>query len=121
MNITIALAVSILWAPILIAHTPQKIAIRPNKKNNTVTITVQHPVRRKCPSSEHYIKQLTVTKNGTFLQIIPFSCQKEFGWIQEEVPLTCTKGDFIQVTAECNTINKTTNKPYSLTKKIVVS
>ena len=80
------------------AHPPKDVSISYDLAQQTLSVTITH---KTTFTSKHYIKTITITKNGTALSTEEYTGQPKEKPFTYTYPVPAAAGDVLEVKATC--------------------
>jgi len=97
--IVLSFLVFSLWPSLAQAHGPKDVTLVYDSGSRTVSVTISHPVSNP---QKHYIKEVTITKNGKEVAVYEYTSQPEPSSFTYTYPIEAKAGDTLKVKATCN-------------------
>jgi len=95
------------WPAATYAHRPSDVTLHYDSNSQILSVTITHSVSNP---QKHYIKKITVTKNGKPLETYEYENQPDSSSFTYTYKVQAKEGDTLKVKAKCNYFGSKTKK-----------
>ena len=95
------------WPAATYAHRPSDVTLHYDSNSHLLSVTITHSVSNP---QKHYIKQITITKNGKPLETYEYESQSDPSSFTYTYTIKAKEGDTLKVKAKCNYFGSKTKK-----------
>lgn len=95
----VSLIIATMFPVTVYAHPPKDLQLVYDMSKKSLTVTIIHP---SFLPSAHYVKLVTVKKNGSELNTYHYKSQPDKNTFTYAYEIPASPGDTLEVTAECN-------------------
>jgi desulfoferrodoxin (superoxide reductase-like protein) len=88
-----------LWPLVAQAHSPNGVVLQYDSDSRTLRVGISHTVSNP---QKHYVKKVTITKNGGFVATHEYTSQPEPSSFTYTYPMEAKAGDTLKATADCS-------------------
>ncbi|MEA2101554.1 MAG: hypothetical protein U9P80_03130 [Thermodesulfobacteriota bacterium] len=95
------------WPAAAYAHGPKDVELGYDLNSHTLSVTISHSASSP---QKHYIKEITITKNGEFVEAHEYKSQPDPSPFTYTYNVEAKEGDILKVKAKCNYFGSKTKK-----------
>jgi hypothetical protein len=107
LGVALVLAVALIMANPVMAHTPADLTLEYDFGTQTLTVTVSHSVG---DTSTHYIESITILKNDVEYTSRDYNTQDTTSGMSDTFSVDAVDGDVLQATAVCSIAGSVTRQ-----------